>query len=345
MSRKERPQTSGMETRAAKKAAITAVKKQKQISSAAKVGKPATLKMPLAKWLAVPDAPVQRDTERHWRKAKSYLTKLREAHYTVHMAVTAAGFMYKLDGHTRSYGWANGLTETVPDYVNVVVHYVKDENAVIEEYYTFDNSGQVKDAADQLFSAFKQFDIEYKSPFFRGCKGIVAAMKEALWEVGKLYEIPGAPANLRRASVATCVQFFQEQLRALDSIDPTYARFSGPPTAAFMLAHFKYTELKKHVSDVVDFFRLHQNDAGVKNGKQHDAVYEVTKIMAKKGGGGAGHRLTRLAKLLGCVERFVGPGGRKANWQNGPSVDMDDYLIEEETLKCKKGQRKKGMTR
>jgi hypothetical protein len=67
--------------------------------------------------------------------------------------------------------------------------------------------------------------------------------------------------------------------------------------------------------------------------------------MAKKGGGGAGHRLTRLAKLLGCVERFVGPGGRKANWQNGPSVDMDDYLIEEETLKCKKGQRKKGMTR
>jgi hypothetical protein len=231
--------------------AAAPVLKRKQSNSATQAGKPATIRMPLSKWLTVPDAPVQRDTERHWRKAKPYLTKLREAHYTVHMAVTADGRMFKLDGHTRSYGWSRGLTDTIPDYVTAVVHYVKDEEAVIEEYYTFDNSGQVKNAADQLFSAFKQFGIAYSSPFFRGCQGIVAAMKEALWEVGKLYEIPGAPANLRRASVATCVEFFQEQLRALDAIEPTKARFSGPPTAAFLMAHFKYTELKKHVPDVI----------------------------------------------------------------------------------------------
>jgi hypothetical protein len=326
-------------SKTAKKATTVVVRKES--NAARKSGKSATKTMTLAQWLAVPDAPVQRDTERHWRKAKTYLTKLREAHYTVHMAVTEEGNQYKLDGHTRAYGWAHKLTETVPDYVTVIIHYVKDEEAVIEEYYTFDNSGQVKDASDQLFSAFKQFGIDYNSSFFKGCKGIVASMKEALWEAGKLYEIPGAPANLRRASVATCVQFFQEQLRALDSIDPTWARFSGPPTAAFLMAHFKYTELGKHVDDVVEFFRLHQNDAGVKNGKTHDAVYEVTKIMAKKGGGGAAHRLNRLAKLLGCVERFVGPGGRRANWQNGASVDMENYLLDEHALLSKNGSKAK----
>jgi hypothetical protein len=329
MSRKEHPQSKGMAV------------KHTRSNSAAQAGKPATLKMPLAKWLAIPDAPVQRDTERHWQKAKPYLCKLREAHYTVHMAVTADGNMYKLDGHTRSHGWANGLTDTVPDYVTVVIHYVKDEDAVIEEYYTFDNSGQVKDAADQLYSAFKQFNIPYSSSFFRGCKGIVAAMKEALWEIGRLYDIPGAPANLRRTSVATCVEYFQEQLRALDGINPTKARFSGPPTAAFIMAHFKYTELKKHVPDVIEFFRRHQNDAGVKNGKTHDAVYEMTKIMAKKGGGGATHRHERLCRILGCVERFVSPGGRDANWQNGGDVDMDIYLIEEESLRGRKNHSRK----
>lgn len=324
---------------------MTASPVKKKSNNARKMGRSNVRTMTLAQWLAVPDAPVQRDTEKHWRKAKSYLSTLRESHYTVHMAVTDDGKQYKLDSHTRCYGWANKLTDAVPDYVTVIVHYVKDEDEVIDEYYTFDSTGQAKDAADQLFSAFKQFDIQYNSSFFRGCKGLVAALKEALWEVGKLYEIDEAPANLRKASVATCVKFFQEQLRALESLDPTYARFSGPPTAAFLLAHFKYTELGKNVEDVVEFFRRHQNDEGVKNGKLHDAVYEVTKIMAKKGGGGAGHRLDRLNRILACVERFIGPGGRKANFQNGGLIDMENYLIDEHSLLAKKNKSRKPFTR
>lgn len=319
----------------AKKA--TAVVVRKESSAARRRGRPETRTMTLRQWAEVPDAPVQRDTPKHWQKAKKYLSTLREAHRTVAMAVTDDGKEYKLDAHTRTYGWINGLTDAVPDYVTAKITYVKDEEAVIDEYYTYDSSGQTKDASDQLYSAFKQFGIEYNSSFFRGCKGIVSAMKEALYEIHKLYDVDGAPANIRQVSVATCVQFFQEQLRALDAIMPTKARFSGPPTAAFLLAHFKYTELGKNVDDVVEFFKLHQDDAGVKNGTTHDAVYEVTKIMAKKGGGGASHRLDRLSRLLGCVERFIGPGGRRANWKNGPSVDMENYLLEEHALLSKNG--------
>lgn len=302
-------------------------------------------RMSLKKWLAVPDCPVQRDTARHWQRAKSYLSVLRKAHCTVNMAVTDAGEEMKLDSHSRCFGWSNGLTDAVPDYVDVVVHHVKDMDAAIEEYYTFDSAGQVKNAPDQLFSAFKEANIDYTSTFFRGCKGIVASMKEALWEIGRLYEIDGAPANLRKISVAACVKFLKPQLAALDSINPTYGRFSGPPTAAFMLAHFKYSELGKHVEDVVEFFRRHQNDAGVKNGKRHDAVYEVTKIMAKKGGGGAGHRADRLNRILGCVERFIDSSGKPTDFQKGGLVDMENYLIDEHCLLSKKNKSRKQITR
>jgi hypothetical protein len=343
MARKEHPQSRGAAKKVAAKAAAISIRKKS--NNARKLGRSNVKTMTLAQWLAVPDAPVQRDTEKHWRKAKAYLSKLCEAHYTVHMAITEDGKQFKLDSHTRCYGWANKLTDAVPDYVTVIVHYVKDEEAVIEEYYTFDSTGQAKDAADQLFSAFKQFDIKYESSFFRGCKGIVAAMKEAIWEVGKLYEIDGAPVNLRRVSVATCVEFFQEQLRELEAIDPTYSRFSGPPTAAFLLAHYKYSQLGKNVEDVVEFFRRHQKDEGVKNGKLHDAVYEMTKIMAKKGGGGASHRLDRLSRILACVERFIGPNGRKANFQNGGQVDMENYLVDEHAMLAKKNKSRKSITR
>jgi hypothetical protein len=348
MARKEHPQTREMTktTRAAEKIAAAQIKLRKQPNLTARAGKPRTIRMPLEEWIAVADAPVQRDTKRHWEtKAHKYLKNLKSAHYTVHMAVTDTGKRYKLDAHARTYGWVNGLTDAVPDYVTVIVHYVNDEDDVIDEYNTFDSTGQAKDAADQLFSAFKQFNIVYQSKFFHNCRGIVTAMKEALWEIGKLYEVPDAPANLRNVSVGTCVQFFQHQLRALDSIDPPYSKFKGPPTTAFLLAHFKYTELGKHADDVIEFFRLYRNDAGVKNGKIHDAVYEVTRIMNRTSGGGANQRLARLAQLLGCVERFVSPGGKHVNWQNGQSVDMDIYLLEESALKCKNIQRNKRITR
>jgi hypothetical protein len=42
---------------------------------------------------------------------------------------------------------------------------------------------------------------------------------------------------------------------------------------------------------------------------------------------------------LGCVERFIGPGGRNANWTNGAKVDMENYLLDEHALLVKKGQR------
>ncbi len=329
--------------------AVHAILRKKVAGSAKKAGKPATRKMSLEQWLAVPNAPVQRNTPEHWNEAKSRLAILREAHRTVNMGVTEDGKEFKLDGHTRSYGWANGLTNEVPDTLTVVVTYVKDVEAIVEEYHTYDAAGQVKDAADQLFSAFKQFNIDHSSSFFARCSGIVSAMKEALWEVSRVYKISGLPSNIRRVSVATCVQFFQEQLRALNAIGPTKSRFSGPPTSAFLLAHFKYSKLGKHVEDVEEFFKRHQADAGIKNAKVHDAVYEMSKIMTKKnGGGGAVHRLKRLAQILACVERFVGPGGRTANWQNGSSVNMDDYLIKEHAILTKNGKgakQKKAITR
>lgn len=327
-----------MANRKEKPSAI-ALRNRREVGSAKRAGRPATREMTLEQWVAIPDAPVQRDTKAHWNdpKTKKRLSVLREAHRTVHMAVTEKGEEFKLDGHSRTFGWVNNLTDAVPDKVTVVIHYVKDINAVIDEYYTFDDASQAKDAADQLYSALKQFNIRCQSAFLLRGKGVVAAMKEALWQVAKLYEVEGAPVNVRQVSVATCVKFFKDQLQALDSINPTHRRFSGPPTSAFLLAHFKYSELGKSVDDVVEFFRRHQNDEGVKTGRTHDAVYAMSEIMRERSGGGAQHRFERLARILGCVERFVSPGGKTGSWKNKSGVDMENYLIDEHALVAKNG--------
>lgn len=327
-------------SREAKKiAAVRPIKREK--TNAEKLGKPSTVKMRIEDWFDVPPCDIQRNTEAHWHsKAKHYLAKLCDQHTFVRMAVTESGEKRKLDCHTRTWAWQNGLTDAIPEFVTAEVVYVKDLEEVNAQYRQIDAQAQSKTASDDLFSALKEFNITPTSSFLFRCTGIVSALKEAIWEVAKLYEVDGLPPNHQKVSVSTCVQFFKPQLEALDSINPSKTRFSGPPTTAFLLAHFKYTELGKHVDLVTEFFRRHQNNEGIKTGRTHDAVFEVEKVMKKGEGGGATVRAERLCRILACVERFVDTGGKNATWQNGARVDMENYLLEEHAMLSKRASRR-----
>ena len=320
------------------------------------VRKPTHRSMTLKQWMAVPDAPIQRNTAKHAASAKTRknLGKLKPAHLTVHMAALPDGSCYKVDGHTRCYMWANGLTDQVPESIDVVVHQVDDIDDVLDLYNSYDDSGQVKQAADQLYSAFKQFEVPTSSKFFQSAAGIVSALKEAYREVDRAYDL-GYDGDARNVPVTTAVEFFKAQLVALDALNPKACKkngpnFKGPVTTAFLLAHYKYSELGKHVQDVISFFHAYNNDLGVKNGKNYDPVFSVNKTMT---GSGAGEqlRLERAAEILGAVERWLQPQGREAKYSRQAEVDLANYLIDRNARKTSRAQRarfaddKKNITR
>jgi hypothetical protein len=320
-----------------------------------KVRKPTHRSMTLKQWYAVADAPIQRNTAKHAAKIKTRknLSKLKPSHMTVIMAVLPDNSTYKVDGHTRTYMWANGLTDQVPDNLDVIVHQADDIEDVLDLYNSYDGDGQVKSAPDQLYSAFKQFDIPITSKFFQNAAGIVSALKEAYREICRAYDIEdnGDP---RYVSVATTVEFFKNQLVALDEQQPKTSlkgpNFKGPVTTSFLLAHYKYSEMNIHVADVISFFHHYNNDLGVKNGKNYDPIYSVTKTMSGKGAGEQ-LRMTRTAEILGAVERWLQPNGREARYTKQSEVELANYLVEKNARKTSRAQiarldrNKKGLTR
>lgn len=310
-----------------------------------KVRLPTHRTMTLKQWLAIPDAPVQRNTEKRVRefKVRRRLGTLISAHTNVVMAQLPDGSCYKADAHTRTYMWVNGMTDQVPEKLDVTVYQVDDIDGVLDLYYSLDDSDQAKTASDQLYSAFKQFDIPITSKFFQLSSGIISALKEAYREVCRAYSIETNADESRRVSVAKIVEFFKPQLAALDAIAPKACRnngpnFKGPVTTAFLLAHYKYSELGKNVADVVSFFTAYNNDLGQKHGKKYDPVYSVTKTMS--GPGGAEQiRLQRTAEILGAVERWLEPRGREARYSRQAEVDLSNYLGDHNARKTSRAQR------
>lgn len=309
-----------------------------------KVKCPTHRKMTLKQWLAIPDAPTQRNTEKHAHKVatRAYLGKLKSAHTHVVMAQLPDGSCYCCDGHTRRYMWVNGMTDQVPEHVDVEVHQVDDIEGVLDLYESYDGAGQVKTASDQLYSAFKQFNVPTESKFFQSCAGIVSALKEAYREVAKAYDID-THGESRRLSVATVVEFFREHLVALDAINPKSCQkgpnFKGPVTTAYLMARYKYSELGQNVAEVDAFFDAYNNDLGKKNGKFYDPIYSVTKTMS---GGGAGEqlRLKRTAEILGAVERWLSPrGGRDAQYSRQSEVELSSYLTDGNARKTSRAQK------
>lgn len=294
--------------------------------------RPSHRTMTLKQWLAVPDMPIQRDTPRHADEAW-WLETLCEAHHTVHMVVLPDGREFKADGHTRSYMWANEMTDAVPESLSVEVHHVRDMEHAKKIYKQYDGAGQTKNAGDQLYSALKEFDVPMTSKFFRNGSGLVSSLKEAYRHVCRAYGIE-ITAELKRNLLERAIEFFKPQLAALDAIDPKTSRkggpnFKGPVSTAFILAHFKYSELGKSVDKVAEFFDRYNKDLGSKRGRKYDAVHSVSITMMSGSGGGESQRIERTAEVLGAVERYLGPDGQSCNWSKKSSVDMESYLTRE----------------
>lgn len=297
---------------------------------------PTHRKMTYKQWLKVPDMPIQRDTARHADEAW-WLERLCEAHLTVHMVVLPDGSEYKADGHTRTYMWANDMTDQVPEHLNVEVHYARDMEHAKQIYKQYDGAGQTKNAGDQFYSAMKEFGIPMTSKMFKNGSGLVSSIKEAYRHVCRAYGVE-MTREFKRNMLERAIEFFKPQLIALDALEPKASRnggpnFKGPVAAAFILAHFKYSELDKRVDEVVEFFDRYNKDLGCKSGRKYDAVHSLSLTMKIGAGGGEVQRVERTAEILGAVERWLGAKGKGCNWSRLSSVDMDSYLSRETARK------------
>lgn len=297
---------------------------------------PTQRRMSYKQWLEIPDMPIQRDTPRHADEAW-WLETLCEAHYTVHMVVLPDGTEYKADGHTRTYMWANDMTDRVPDFLNVQVHHARDMEHAKQIYKQYDGAGQTKNAGDQFYSAMKEYGVPMTSKLFKNGSGLVSSIKEAYRHVCRAYGVE-LTREFKRVMLERAIEFFKPQLVALDAIDPKASRnggpnFKGPVSTAFILAHFKYSELGARVDEVVEFFDRYNKDLGCKSGRKYDAVHSVSVTMAVGAGGGESQRTERTGEILGAVERWLGAKGKGCNWSRLSSVDMDSYLSREQARK------------
>lgn len=249
--------------------------------------------------------PRQRDTERRLAKAlKNHLSQPSPVHQRVNIAVFN-GERFKLDGHTRALAWSLGKLKA-PKNLKADIYHCNTQAILLELYNHFDNKSAVETTPDILSGALRQAGLEVKS------------------EVLKRYSFATALQVASRAfGVEECtnpyvnVLEFAEELKKLDSIDPTHSTFRvGVIAGAIIL-------LRKHGDKILPFLQAYNENAGVKSTTDCDAAYALYDIATRGGKGRSGFsRTLELAgKTLSCGDRYLA-GERYAVTKTGVTVKI-----------------------
>jgi hypothetical protein len=306
-------------------------------------------------WQSIPPCTIQRDTKKHLNRCREKFFKVTVSQKTVYIAVQDNGDIYKLEGHTRTYGWENGLVplENVPELLNVVIHFTYDLAGTIRDYKTFDDSTQTKNGGDQLFAACRENDLHpVEGGFLFNCTGVVDALRTAFTALAQHGII--SQAMLRRATetqnlkkrcapkLEECVRRFKPALKALDALNPSSRLFKGAVTRAFLLAYTKYVVLGLGPDDaeerLLEFFTKYRDGVGKRVNGKFDSVENFRAIHVESGGGEK-QRRDKTPRLLGCVERYIENGPNKMYTHDGVA-NMDIYFTSRTSLSKGNGKRR-----
>jgi hypothetical protein len=211
-------------------------------------------------WIAVPDNPIQRNTEERAKRA-NHLVVFEPVHAEVSMAMLPDGSRFKIDGHTRAHKWASGDVKNAPRQVEVKVYGCRDIRTVMRLYGRWDSKLAVETTRDQIDGAVRRAEIQFASPMLKGSK-FSNALKSLYGEIfghdKQLWSDPGA--------MAEAIGLFREELVLLDSVHPTPGRFpAGVVQAA--LATFLHDG-----AEAVPFWQSYSNNEGRKSRTHMDAV-------------------------------------------------------------------------
>ena len=229
-----------------------------------------TVNMTVEEWEAVPANWVQRDTESHATKASrpgKHLSKPHDVHRNVSAALLPSGKYIKLDGHSRSFLWSEGLLSPMPGKLLVTVYPVKNKQEAIEWFRTFDNSSATQTKKDRLFGAFRLHGFHPHHGYLFHNSGLMSAIEYVTSF--------GAPnkAAVRELPFDVMVKPWLETLRVLDSGDFTnHYSFRSPVMCAALLT------IRRDGNKALSFWQSYHDSGGDKKGKKCDGIYAAESL-------------------------------------------------------------------
>lgn len=258
--------------------------------------------MTASQWALIPANPIQRDTERHAKKAMTaHLSKKAPSHARVSCAELPDRSRFKLDGHTRSYLWERELLDA-PDQLIVDVYPVNDRQEAIDFYKHFDNPSAAENATDRLSGAYRINGITPSSRLLTH-GGITSAFK-------LIYSKP---------SIYQAVRQWKNELEAIDSLDLTITRMPAPLVCAALLT------IRNHGEKAERFWDLYNRDMGQRVEGRSDGVDELSRIIAEKkarrqvASGDRSLRLHLAGRALSCCENYI-KGKSYSQWARATDV-------------------------
>lgn len=248
-----------------------------------------TIHMSVPEWIAIPDNPIQRDTERHAQKARRlHLKKYHETHAFVTAAVLPDGSMVKVDGHTRAFLWDNGELHP-PEVVTATIYMVRDIDEAIELYRHFDNPAAAEDSVDRLFGAYRYHGITPKG--YALTKGGVTSAMKLITGNGNCFDILSAVGD------------WKNELLRIDRIP-----FKKTNCTAWVIFAAMLT-IRNHGEEAADFWTALANGDGSKVGREADGVHELERVIIetriRRIGIGTAMLPQLSGKAIACCEAWI----------------------------------------
>lgn len=216
-------------------------------------------------WALIPDSPIQRDTERHAKKAvKAHLKSSLLTQNIVNMGILPNGFRCKLDGHTRNMLWQNGTLKK-PQRLLVNVLHAKNMEQLKEFYRSYDAQTAAEDLHDQLSGILKNRNIIFSSPLLKALK-FATALRSA-------HNFVYGAQDGAEISLESLVEHWLPELHLLDRTDATHTMFKTGITFGAVLC------FARDGADAIEFWTRYANGEGIKIGRDMDAVYRLTSLV------------------------------------------------------------------
>jgi hypothetical protein len=340
-------------SRTANKVAVQQQKPQK-IPTRKKTVRPTSV----AKWHAVPPNPRQpRDQVERAPKAKHLHKFVPGLHEEVYMAEDPLGNVCKLTAHTRGEVWFSGLSDAIPDPVQVTVIPVKDMEEAGRLCQFYDSREAVNTSADLIHGALMYHGVPMTSPLLMKAVGLPTPLRYSYEVMLSCYrqsknpsvrELADAWPAVKRATAIDFVAAFKDELAALDGLNPGAKRgttklFRSPLTTAFLLAAKKYGQQPDKLALLLSFCeKMQDGTCGCRRGRKRDPVGYAEDVLKEREGGARAEHFECVVAILAAIEIYVSrnygsrymvfdENGKKVyrppvDIENLIGVDLDVYL-------------------
>jgi hypothetical protein len=246
------------------------------------------IQMAVAEFIALPDCPRQRDTERHLKYAlKNHLMDPSPTHMLVHAARVGHTHapIFKIDGNTRALAWSMGLLKPFSNTVTVAVFEVKTMAEAMEIYTHFDNPNSSEKSPDRMSGMMRLSEFKPKSGYFQGA--MISTMLNVAHAVAFNYDRESAfKTSIEKQKIAeeNFVEFLDE-IRQVDNLRVPVKRADNTKlgsgiVAAMLLSQRAVNQGRLGSQEQFEeFWTSYIQCSGNKIGNKRDAVQVLTEYV------------------------------------------------------------------